>query len=73
MTPLRDGVYLPLIPVIRLVDALHAAPVDPAPMRDPAESLREIRDAAGRILPGARLRRRLMWRYTLVWQAPGEM
>ncbi|GAA1969720.1 class I SAM-dependent methyltransferase [Kitasatospora viridis] len=26
---------------------------------------------AQRLLPGARLRRRLFWRYTLVWRAPG--
>lgn len=31
-----------------------------------AEVVREV----GRVLPGARLRRRLFWRYTLVWAAP---
>jgi hypothetical protein len=25
---------------------------------------------AGDVLPGARLRRRLFWRYTLVWNRP---
>jgi SAM-dependent methyltransferase len=30
----------------------------------------EIRREARRVLPGARLRRRLFWRYTLVWRRP---
>ncbi|MEU8707453.1 class I SAM-dependent methyltransferase [Streptomyces sp. NPDC048565] len=30
----------------------------------------EIVRAAGDVLPGARLRRRLFWRYSLVWQSP---
>jgi 2-polyprenyl-3-methyl-5-hydroxy-6-metoxy-1,4-benzoquinol methylase len=38
-----------------------------APIADPRESFTEIRRAASRILPGAVLRRRLFWRYTLVW------
>lgn len=39
--------------------------------RDPAETFAEIARTARRLLPGARLRRRLFWRYTLVWRAPG--
>jgi SAM-dependent methyltransferase len=42
--------------------ASMTAPVRPATMSFP-EIVREAR----RILPGARLRRRLFWRYTLVW------
>jgi SAM-dependent methyltransferase len=30
--------------------------------------LAEIRDAAGPLMPGSRLRRRLFWRYTLRWR-----
>jgi SAM-dependent methyltransferase len=41
-----------------------------APTADPQESLADIRAAAGRELPGARIRRRLFWRYTLVYDAP---
>ncbi|MEU7564564.1 hypothetical protein AB0A99_00880 [Streptomyces fradiae] len=41
------------------------APVRPAAM-DFGEIVREVR----RVLPGARLRRRLFWRYTLVWHRP---
>jgi SAM-dependent methyltransferase len=36
--------------------------------RAPEMTFSEIRREADRILPGARLRRRLFWRYTLVWR-----
>jgi len=36
--------------------------------RQPEAGYREIAREARRILPGARLRRRLFWRYTLVWR-----
>ncbi|MEV0618430.1 class I SAM-dependent methyltransferase [Nonomuraea sp. NPDC050404] len=41
-----------------------------APTAEPRETLAEIRAAAARELPGARIRRRLFWRYTLVYDAP---
>ncbi|MFI9806544.1 class I SAM-dependent methyltransferase [Streptomyces sp. NPDC052301] len=41
-----------------------------APTREPEMTFDEISRAARRLLPGARLRRRLFWRYTLVWRAP---
>ncbi|AJF67173.1 class I SAM-dependent methyltransferase [Streptomyces vietnamensis] len=41
-----------------------------AATRDAEETLAEIALVAGRILPGARIRRRLFWRYTLVWRKP---
>lgn len=39
----------------------------PLPTAEPTMSLREIRGAAARILPGARVRRRLLWRYSILW------
>lgn len=45
------------------------APVD-APISEPHETLAEIRAAAAGHLPGARIERRLLWRYTLVWTKP---
>ncbi|TQK98203.1 methyltransferase family protein [Streptomyces puniciscabiei] len=42
-----------------------------APVREPEMTFEEIAREARRLLPGARLRRRLFWRYTLVWRAPG--
>ena len=40
------------------------------PERDPAETFAEISRTAGAVLPGARLRRRLFFRYTLEWTRP---
>lgn len=41
-----------------------------APTREPETTLGEVRAAAARLLPGARVRRRLFWRYTLVHREP---
>jgi SAM-dependent methyltransferase len=38
--------------------------------RPPEETLREIRTAMDAILPGHRFRRRLLWRYSVVWNKP---
>lgn len=43
---------------------------DPFPVRDPTVPYDELRAIATRILPGARLRRRLAFRYTLEWTKP---
>ncbi|MUL40355.1 class I SAM-dependent methyltransferase [Streptomonospora sp. PA3] len=42
----------------------------PVPLREPRMSLRQIRAAAQRHLPGARVRRLLFWRYSLVYTRP---
>ncbi|MEV0735188.1 class I SAM-dependent methyltransferase [Streptomyces sp. NPDC050549] len=39
--------------------------------RSPEQTFAEIRREAVGLLPGVRLRRRLFWRYTLVWRAAG--
>ena len=36
----------------------------------PPETYAAVRAGAARVLPGARMRRRLLWRYTLVWTKP---
>ncbi|MGK8506258.1 class I SAM-dependent methyltransferase [Nocardia asiatica] len=63
-------------PVLGLVKHPARADAPPAhmaaPTADPKETLAEIRAAAARELPGARIRRRLFWRYTLVYDAPAE-
>lgn len=41
-----------------------------APMEDPTDSWATVRRTAQRVLPGVTFRRRLYWRYTLVWQKP---
>lgn len=49
----------------RPTPVVHAAPVT-----EPEMTLAEIRRAARRLLPGARVRRRLFWRYTLTYRRP---
>lgn len=44
----------------------------PAPVAQTAMTLRDVRAVARRVVPGARVRRRLYWRYTLTWTAPAD-
>ena len=48
----------------------RGSPVMSAPACMERTTWVEARDAAARHLPGARLRRHLLWRYTLVWDKP---
>jgi len=41
-----------------------------APIKDPDMTWAEVRRTAGRVLPGARYRRHLLWRYSIVWTKP---
>ena len=41
-----------------------------APMRDPDETLAEVIACVARVLPGVSITRRLLFRYSLVWQKP---
>jgi hypothetical protein len=34
-------------------------------------TLAQVREVCDRVLPGARVRRHLLWRYSIVWRAPG--
>ena len=43
---------------------------DGMPVHDPEISLAEVRAAAAELLPGARIRRGLYWRYLLSWTKP---
>jgi SAM-dependent methyltransferase len=45
-------------------------PRDTAPVADWSLSVREIKAAADGIVPGARFRRHLYWRYSMLWTAP---
>ena len=47
-------------------ETTHAA----MPVAAPALTVREVRAEAGRLLPGAQVRRLLFWRYLLVWRRP---
>lgn len=41
-----------------------------APIMDPDMTWGEVRRTARRMLPGAQYRRRLLWRYSIVWDKP---
>ena len=41
-----------------------------APVQNPTETLREIRAACQELLPGAVIRRHLLFRYSLLWRKP---
>ena len=41
-----------------------------APLRDPKMTLPEIRREGDRLLPGATIRRHVLWRYSLTWVKP---
>jgi len=58
------------VPANRIARMLRGEFQHGSPIADPQESYGEVRAAAKRILPGVRYRRRLYWRYTLVWRRP---
>lgn len=72
---LRSGASLLLNPLIGLVRHPKRATRRPAhmqaPIAHPDQTFDEIRAIASEVLPGIRMRRRLFWRYTASWQAPG--
>jgi hypothetical protein len=41
-----------------------------APTAPPRMTLDDVRVRAAQLLPGARVRRRLLWRYTILWTKP---
>jgi SAM-dependent methyltransferase len=49
-----------------------ARPDPRVPLKAPRESLFELRRVAAAELPGARVRRRIFWRYTLQWHNPNS-
>ena len=61
----------PGVPVNLVYRALYRQGESGAPVMDPQMSWREVRAAAAQTLPGVRYRRRLLWRYSLLWRKPG--
>jgi len=43
-----------------------------APIADPAMTWAQVRQATARVIPGARYRRRLYWRYSIEWTSPSD-
>jgi SAM-dependent methyltransferase len=58
---------------IRIMDRFHGGMRNPnVRITAPTESIREIRQVAQQILPGAKVRRRFYFRYSLSWDKPLE-
>ncbi|MEV5877644.1 class I SAM-dependent methyltransferase [Streptomyces sp. NPDC052101] len=57
------------LPVSRLLTRLRGGKRGPAgmPVEDSTMHWAEVREAAHRLLPDSRFRRRLLWRYVVVW------
>jgi len=67
------GDYLadvPGIPVNWVYRARYGQGGSGAPAEDPEMTWAEVRATARRLLPGARYRRHLLWRYSLLWRKP---
>lgn len=62
------------LPASRLNALLRGGKRAPAgmPVEDSSMHWGEVRRAARRLLPGCRFRRRLLWRYSVVWDKPHE-
>jgi SAM-dependent methyltransferase len=58
------------VPISRVLRARRGWWESGAPLADPAMSYGEIRWAVRSTLPGATMRRRLLFRYSLVWHKP---
>ncbi|MEU0007674.1 class I SAM-dependent methyltransferase [Streptomyces sp. NPDC006314] len=60
------------LPVSWLYTRVRGGKRSPAgmPVEEPPMHWGEVRAAARRLLPGCRFRRRLLWRYILVWDRP---
>ena len=59
-------------PVNRVLRAVHGEGGPDAPAMEPELTWAQTRAAALEVLPGARYRRHLLWRYSLVWRKPGR-
>ena len=60
---------LAALPVSLALRLLRRPSREPPPLREPTKTLAELRLLAAASLPGATVRRRLLWRYTLVYRA----
>jgi SAM-dependent methyltransferase len=58
------------LPASWLLRRLHSFNEVHAPLREPRETLREIRAVCDELLPGNVFRRHLLFRYSVVWQKP---
>lgn len=69
-TPADAALSAAAVPAAMVADRARGVWEHGATVRDPEHTYGEVRTAARSILPGARWRRHLYWRYSLVWQSP---
>jgi ubiquinone/menaquinone biosynthesis C-methylase UbiE len=62
---------IPGIPLNRYYQWTRHEASSGAPIMDPDLTWHDVRKTAGRLLPGVRYRRHLLWRYSLIWTKPG--
>ena len=70
-TPIDYAFAAAALPTSCAIRSLRGEEQVGAPMQDPTETLGSIRRESASILPGAVLRRRFFFRYTIVWRKPG--
>ena len=58
------------LPADRFYRAIHRKTGSGAPVKAADMTWAEVRATAARLLPGARYRRHLLWRYSLLWTKP---
>jgi len=58
------------VPASRALRILHGYTEVSAPLASPRTTLREIRTVSQYLLPGSVLKRRLLFRYSLIWRKP---
>jgi SAM-dependent methyltransferase len=69
-TPLDHAYFAIAQPISRAIRLLRGEKEVGAPLMEPTETLDTIRRESAAILPGSVLRRRLFFRYSLVWHQP---
>jgi 2-polyprenyl-3-methyl-5-hydroxy-6-metoxy-1,4-benzoquinol methylase len=64
------GLHLTLTGYRRRPHLRHDPHHPQMPIRDPKLTTRQVREQAGAVLPGAQVRRLLLWRYLVLWRKP---
>jgi SAM-dependent methyltransferase len=73
ITPTDYALSAAALPISWVIRLLRGEEQVGAPTRDPAETLRSIRQETASALPGAVLRRQFFFRYTIAWRKPGNI
>lgn len=68
--PLDWAMEVPSVLAHQVLSRVHGMGWPDAPVTNPTMTWGEVRRAALESLPGARFRRRLLWRYSLIWTKP---